>query len=433
MPLLGLLCFLIAAGCVFLLLRALLPISPRLTQRSGFIITVFLIGFAARGLMLFSEPVLEDDYQRYLWDGGVVAAGLDPYRYSPLTVLEGRVPFVYNKLRDHAYPIVERINHPELRTIYPPGAEGAFALAHMISPWSLTAWRGLILVFETISFLLLLGILFHLGRDASWITLYWWNPLVIKEMMNSGHMEAVLVPLLLGSVYLLLKQRLMSSSLLMALAASVKFWPALLLPLIWRQMVHRPTHRPTGLLLSVALALLIGVGTVWPYLSSGLNESSGLVAYAQNWTTNSLIFPLIETGFEWLLSPLGLAAYTPFIARGAVGLVLLSVVFHYVRGPGEGEEAVLFQLFSLVLLIFLMSPAQFPWYFLWVAPFLAVYPLYSLCLMVPMLAFYYFGFYLMVHDLSESWRFPVVAMSWIPPLLLLIFDFKRVKERRLAQ
>ena len=40
-------------------------------------------GLAARAILFASEPVLEDDYQRYLWDGAVTAQGLNPMRSRP--------------------------------------------------------------------------------------------------------------------------------------------------------------------------------------------------------------------------------------------------------------------------------------------------------------------------------------------------------------
>lgn len=433
MPLLELVLFLFVCGCGFLGLRYVLLRLPdhHVSRHASFAVIagIFLIGIGARGLLLLSEPVLEDDYQRYLWDGGVLAAGLNPYKYSPLQVLKGDAPPRYLKLRDNAYPIVERINHPDLRTIYPPGAEAAFAGAHYLSPWSLSGWRAVIVVLEIATFLILLAILNHLGRGVHWVSLYWWNPLVIKEMVNSAHMEAVLVPLLMGGVLLVLKRRMAGASLLFSLAASVKFWPALLLPLVWRQM----GGRPFALLLSIVMALLIGTVTIWPYLTSGLNQSSGLVAYAQGWKTNSLIFPLIEMMVSNCLSLIDGAAYAPLAARGLVAGSVLLVAAWFTIKPGANERELLAQLFVLVLLIFLFSPAQFPWYFLWVAPFMVIYPLSSLCLLVPMMSFYYFGFYLMVHDLAEQWRFPVTALSWFLPLALLIFEMKRFKERRFAQ
>ena len=45
------------------------------------LIIVFSVAF--RLLMLFSEPIQEIDAYRYIWDGKVAAAGVNPFRYSP--------------------------------------------------------------------------------------------------------------------------------------------------------------------------------------------------------------------------------------------------------------------------------------------------------------------------------------------------------------
>ncbi|MGI9553793.1 MAG: hypothetical protein ACR2NC_02625, partial [Thermodesulfobacteriota bacterium] len=41
---------------------------------------IFIIGLLIRVITLFSIPVLEDDYFRYLWDGSVTANGINPYK-----------------------------------------------------------------------------------------------------------------------------------------------------------------------------------------------------------------------------------------------------------------------------------------------------------------------------------------------------------------
>ena len=48
----------------------------------GPLLWAFVVGLLLRGITFFSEPVLEDDYYRYLWDGGVAAHGINPYRYA---------------------------------------------------------------------------------------------------------------------------------------------------------------------------------------------------------------------------------------------------------------------------------------------------------------------------------------------------------------
>ena len=187
MPIAALVVLLMAAGGLFLLLRLvvgtlLAPSSFSLWFWGGMV----GIGLLARVIVLFSEPILEDDYQRYLWDGAVIAYGLNPYLYSPESVLQGAVPLAYQDLGMLSGLTLERVNHSELRTVYPIGAELLFGFAHKISPFSLLAWRSLLLVFELLSLLLLFLMCRHINRSPLWLVLYWWNPLVIKEVINSA-------------------------------------------------------------------------------------------------------------------------------------------------------------------------------------------------------------------------------------------------------
>ena len=64
------------------------------------------------------EPLLSDDVFRYVWDGRVQLHGVHPYRHAPLD------PELAGLRDDVVWP---RINHPELRTIYPPVAQASFA------------------------------------------------------------------------------------------------------------------------------------------------------------------------------------------------------------------------------------------------------------------------------------------------------------------
>ncbi len=48
------------------------------------------------------------------------------------------------------------MNHSYLRSIYPPVAQAAFALAHWIGPWEVSAWRLVLLLFDTMTLGLLI-------------------------------------------------------------------------------------------------------------------------------------------------------------------------------------------------------------------------------------------------------------------------------------
>ena len=53
---------------------------------------VLLLAAAGRLAWMGSEPIREDDYFRYLWDGNTVLAGVHPYRYTPHDVLGAMQP-----------------------------------------------------------------------------------------------------------------------------------------------------------------------------------------------------------------------------------------------------------------------------------------------------------------------------------------------------
>ncbi len=55
------------------------------------LVTALLLGGVSRLALLFSTPILETDFYRYLWDGAVTATGHDPYRISPKHALAASV------------------------------------------------------------------------------------------------------------------------------------------------------------------------------------------------------------------------------------------------------------------------------------------------------------------------------------------------------
>ena len=71
---------------------------------------VLVAAVLVRLVFLPGVPSLSDDFYRYLWDGRVQLAGENPYRYAPADP----------RLDGVAFAGRARINHPRLRTVYPP-------------------------------------------------------------------------------------------------------------------------------------------------------------------------------------------------------------------------------------------------------------------------------------------------------------------------
>lgn len=80
---------------------------------------------------------------------------------------------------EEAQRVFERISYPEVRTAYPPLAQGLFALAQGLTPWSLLGWRLLVLLADLASLALIVGILSKARLPVEWALLYGWSPLIL--------------------------------------------------------------------------------------------------------------------------------------------------------------------------------------------------------------------------------------------------------------
>ena len=199
-PILSLVLIELVAGAVFM--TTIWGIRLSLPGSRALMTWVIVVGALLRAIMMTSTPMLETDFYRYMWDGAVLANGISPYRYSPEEAAKpsDSVPIVLQKLAHESGNVIAQVNHPELRTIYPPVAQVFFAAAYILGPWSMLSLRIVLAVFDAATFLLLLTVLRGLNLSTLFVVIYWWNPLVVKEIFNSAHMDVIAVPLGTGRV-----------------------------------------------------------------------------------------------------------------------------------------------------------------------------------------------------------------------------------------
>src|SRR5262249_2944353 len=153
-------------------------LSWRGTPSSRTVIVILSVAAAMRLLVLAAPPYLSTDVYRYVWDGRVLAAGINPYRYIPTD------PHLA-PLRDRTiFPKINRANYAA--TIYPPAAEAIFFAVTRISE-SLAAMKVASVFFEAIAVLLLLRLLALAGLPAVRVIVYAWHPLPVWEFAGSGH------------------------------------------------------------------------------------------------------------------------------------------------------------------------------------------------------------------------------------------------------
>ena len=207
-----------------------------------------IVGWAIvfRLTLLWTTPgFLSDDIYRYIWDGLVQRAGINPYRYPPEAE---ELAFLRD---DSIYPM---INRRWALTIYPPGAQLCFRLMAWICPGSLVAMKALILLADAASIALLLSLLRRLGLHQAYVLLYAWHPLVVVELGISGHLDGLMIPFVLLAFLCTMQGRAWMVGSALALASLVKLYPALLLPAL---------HRKGAWPMPLVFGGLVGLGRVY--------------------------------------------------------------------------------------------------------------------------------------------------------------------------
>ena len=417
-----------AGGVVLILLYGWLT---RYTSSRFALISIFIFGLIARLMMFASNPVLEDDWHRYLWDGAVVADGSDPYKFSPAeaTPIDRfgnqidwsddpellRLQELVDGLTQEEFDVYWRVNYPYYKTIYPPIAHGGFCLAHFISPYNLNGWRGVLLLVDLISFALIVWILGLFGRSSAWVGLYWWNPVVVFEVFNAGHMDVLIVPFLVGALGLAKLGHLYRAVLALSGAAAVKFWPILLAPMLVRKEMFNLNR-----LIPLAL-LFCGVSFVllWPQLRYVLvDPDQGLVAYSEAWRRHAFLYSVfVEGPFRWFGDPITTTRQFVVLAVGGGALWFAWRNPSWI-GKTEADRMAAGLLAVTALLLFL-SPTGYPWYQVWLAGLIPFAPRLGYLVFTIMAPIYYLRFIFGDENPVYQWIWVPIAFG-IPLLLLLI-------------
>jgi hypothetical protein len=317
-------------------------LAARATGRGvGFPFVVVAAGaILARAVALVPEP-LSDDLYRYLWDGRVANAGVDPFLHAPDAD-------ELAALRDtEVWP---RVNHPEIPTIYPPAAQALFRAQDRWWPdpmgvrvWMLTA--------DLAAFGLVAWLLRKSGRDPALAVWHGWCPLVIWESAGSGHVDAAGVALVLAALACgTTRGRSLLAGALFGLSAQVKPMSPFLAPMLWREKRAR-WPMLAGAVVSLALFL--------PHLGVGTRVWTGFLAYAEHWHFNDCFYSFLVRG-----------GVGPRTARAVLAVALAGTAILVPRRAGD-PMAVTGIVFGAVLFF---SPTVHPWYAVWLVPFLVFLP-----------------------------------------------------------
>jgi hypothetical protein len=219
--------------------------------------TIVALTIVAQLPGVFMHPLTSDDAYRYVWDGRVQLAGIDPYRYVPLD------PAVH-QLRDAIlFPNgrIPRINRPYVPTIYPPVGQLWFTVVALLVPWS---WGTVGVQAAAASAVVVTTWLLarYLGQGRGAALLYGSCPAVMIEAANGAHLDALTALLVFGVGWAAVRRRPWLAGLFLGLAAGMKLVPLLLTPVFLLRGRWRTTLTSVLLTLTTYVPHVLVVGAL---------------------------------------------------------------------------------------------------------------------------------------------------------------------------
>lgn len=319
------------AGIAYVLAIREFYSTPRFHHR------VTVIGLVLAALwhlpFLLMSPGSDDDIHRYVWDGRVQRLGYNPYLVVPSDPALAAL---------HT-PETRTLNNPDVASPYPAGAQLFFRAVTTIHE-SVFALKIAFVACDFAIALILLDVLRRSGQGAHWVLAYAWNPLLAVEVAGSGHIDIVGVLLLLVSFAALGRRWRAIAALAFGLAVAVKFLPIALLPLYWKRVRIRD-----GALTAVVVGLLY-----LPFLNHGRIPLGSLGTYVQSFRFNGPVFAALER-----------VAAPQFVVGLALLAGFLTAIWMRRPPPQPSSDAFAWPMAASLL----CAPVVYPWYLLWLLPF----------------------------------------------------------------
>jgi len=311
---------------------------------------VLLIALAVRLIAVIAPPFLSTDIYRYVWDGLVQGAGINPFRYIPA---DSHLAF----LRDaNIYPNINRREYAH--TIYPPGSQMLFWAVTRISP-TVTAMKCAMVGFEAATCYALIRCLKLLHMRPQRVLIYAWSPVCLWEIGSSGHADAAALTFISFALLARLTNRNNLAGGWLGAAALVKLYPIALLPAFVRGWRSRAAWVTIG---------VIATGYAF-YLRRGVSVLGFLPTFAQEegMESGTRYFPLafIERSLHVIIPT--------FAYLVICGAVIAALAWWAYRRGAALETCIGSGLVLATALTLCFSP-HYPWYFLWLLPFLTLKP-----------------------------------------------------------
>jgi hypothetical protein len=325
-------------------------------------------------LLFTTPPTLSTDVYRYIWDGRMTNAGVNPYAHAVNSPLLDRFDSPQRAL----------VNHNWMASPYLPAAQAFFAAVYRLAPDSLLSFQVAAVLLDLLTGWLLIDLLNRLGLPRMWALIYLWNPLVIVEFAHGAHLDALMICFVMAAFWFLVvsdgwfsSTSAFLSAAALAIATLTKGLPALLLPVFVRRWgwCHTLAYAGIVIVACIPFALGAGWGLVGPLDGEGL--FGALRIYTAYWNFNSGLYHWLEAGLStcWMpgTAPSEATGWEPtLVARLTVLVALcLAVIVTWRRARRCADTLALLRLAVFPIAAYLLlATTVHPWYVMFIIPLL---------------------------------------------------------------
>lgn len=321
---------------------------------------IIVLSILFRLTLLFSTPLLSDDYFRFLWDGNLLLNAVNPYSVLPPEIANNpSVLFPLKSLLFEGLNELQRSNYTcytplnQLFFLFPVGLFQGNLMFNII------AFR-LILILADIGTIFFSAKLLHkLNIPLQRVVLFAFNPLILLELTGNLHNEGIMIFFLVAALYFFFKKKIILFSVFYSLAVSFKLIPIVLFPALFLFLAFKERIKFTLISGILMLALLSPIFI--SNIANGFFESINL--YFQSFEFNASIYyiarqlGIIIKGYN-MISVIG-----PLLSVSSALLITVLAIYN--------KKTKRFSFIQLLVLsyaiFFFFSTTVHPWYIIPIA------------------------------------------------------------------
>ncbi|UKN01661.1 glycosyltransferase 87 family protein [Paracrocinitomix mangrovi] len=314
-----------------------------------------ILAVAIRLVLIAAMPELSNDFFRFIWDGELMASGINPYAHTPNELIS-QGPIYSNphmRMLFHGMGELSQANY----TCYPVFNQMFFYIPAKMTD-SIPAF---VITLKLVMILADIGaiyigkkILEHLNKPTHLIWIYALNPLVILEFTGNLHFEGVMIFFTLLAIYYVLIKKWLMGAVFLGIAVQIKLIPLMLLPFF---MKHLKWRNSLGFVAMTGVVVLT-VGAMMINAQFYNNFMQSIDLYFHSFQFNGSIAFLLKEITMATKGWDGIHFYGPFLKYlSLLGIVAVAAFKNY-----KGEQYLFTAMMFGITIYYALGTTVHPWY-----------------------------------------------------------------------